>query len=287
MHQDISDLQVSKQILRMAEARNNYLGTLDGSARFLWTHATRSSNLTDILSKSIIQLGALLIVTEITTNSLETANNALFVLTSSLDSQDRERMFDRGIRVFDTNSTSTLGSYINLTGFQATDKILSTTLEALSTAQQNVQQTVPYLTVILRNAMYDTLVKNTAISGSFKTSLDNKKDYFTTWIMNFFVISLYLVLLAIFGFLDILYLQAKSESYNFFALTRLKPEAINFLKQDFLAFRDIIFDNNQGWESQENTAVDLFYSHSASRTHQKMTNAAKQNHHRNSIYKGL
>jgi len=94
MHQGISQLQVSKQILRMAEARNNYLGILDSTTRFLWTYATAPATLAKFLQGTMISLPVLIYVNQYAVGLLETQNDNLFELTSSLDDEQRDDLFN-------------------------------------------------------------------------------------------------------------------------------------------------------------------------------------------------
>ena len=235
MHDGISELQVSKQILRMAEARNNYLGTLDGSTRFLWTYATQPSSITDVFEGTFVSLPVVELVNQITVGSLDKISNSLFALTSSLNQEQRDILFQTDIRMFDVNSSA----YINMTSFQASDRIVEESLKSNSLVQTSLESAVPYLQYVLRNILNDMLIKNTEISESFKNSLQDKKTKFENWITASFATSLSLLVLIVIGFLYVLYLQAKNESNNLFALTRLKPESLYNLKQSFLIFHDL------------------------------------------------
>ena len=200
MHQGISDLQASKQILRMAEARNNYLGTLDGTTRFLWTYATQPSDVTNLFQGTSVSFMAIWNMNQYTVSNLKTVNDKLFALTSSLDESQRENLFKRDIRIFDANSTTSLSTYINLTNFQATDSLIEASLKSDSLAPTNLQSAVSSLRFVLRNVLNDMLVKNTRISQSFSDSLQDKKSYFEGWITLCFSTSLTFLLMILIGF---------------------------------------------------------------------------------------
>jgi len=244
MHQGTSDLKVRKQILRMTEARNNYFGTLDGAARYLWIYATQEANVTEALIGSIVTFEDLIQTTQSILTDLDQTSNSLFQLTSSFDQRDRESLFEKDVRLFDTNSTNTLDSSINLTNFQATDRIIETGFQAVNTAQIDLDQAVPYLSFILRNTMNDLLIKNTQISESFRASLEARKIHFSTLVTSYFAIALSLIIFVVFMFIYALYLQANNESKNLLALTKLKPASIQSLQKDFLAFRNILFESH-------------------------------------------
>jgi len=146
MHEGISELQVSKQILRLAEARKSYLATLDGSTRFLWTYATQPSNITSFFQGTLVSFPVVLIINIWTVGNLERVNNNLFALTSSLNQDQRESLFQKDIRMFDVNYTTSMDTYISLTSFQATDRIVEASLKSNDRAQTDLNSAVPSLT---------------------------------------------------------------------------------------------------------------------------------------------
>ena len=278
MHKGISDLQVSKQILRMAESRNFYLGTLDGSTRFLWTYATQPSEVTDFFQGTIVSFPVVLMVNQNTVKTLDTASNDLFKLTSSLDESQREILFEKDVRMFDSNSKE----FINLTSFQATDRVVEASMKSNAFAQTDLQSALPSLKFVLRNVLNDMLVKNTQISQAFSDNLQDKKNYFEGWITVCFSTSLSFITLIIFGFLYVLYLQAKSESNNLYALTRLKPDSMNSLKQDFLVFYNLAI------EGDHSKTLNPFSCDEANKKTQKnLPVQAKQPHQQFPVSRGL
>lgn len=135
MHQGISELKISKQILRLAEARKNYLGMLEGSTRFLWTYGTQPSSITDIFEVSVLSFQFVVTINKKNVGELETVNSNLFALTSSLDEDQRENLFQKDVRMFDANAST----YISLTSFQATDRIVEASLNLLEDGRKKNQ----------------------------------------------------------------------------------------------------------------------------------------------------
>ena len=256
MHQGVSDLQVSKKILRMAQARNNYLGTLDATTRFLWTYATEPSSITKFFQGTLMSLPVIIVINRYAVGLLETENNNLFKLTSSLSEEQRGSLFQKDIRMFDVNSTTSLGTYTDLTSFQATDRVIEASLKSFTLALTNIKSAIPYLKFVLNNIMNDMLIKNTKISESFGQSLQDKKDHFEDWITICFSCSLCFLVFILLGYIYVLYLQANNESNNLFALTKLKPQSIHSLKQDFLIFHDIVLEDDD--RSQKVSSSDPF-----------------------------
>jgi len=130
-------------------------------------------------------------------------------------------------------------------------------LQALNVGLADFDQVVPYVTTILRNAMNDLLIKNTRISDIFQASFEDKKAHYATLVTNYFVIAFSFVIFVLLLFIYIFYYQANDESTKLCALTKLRPGSIQSLQQDFLAFRNIIFENNSYSDGE-----DPFYSES-------------------------
>jgi len=281
MHEGISELEVSKQILRIAEGRNNYLGTVAGALRVIWLYATYPENAANFTT-GIAPLLNFIPFTKNIINGLEEANNELFILASTLDGQERDFLFENDVIVVNSVSTDDALAVMNMTSFQATKRVIETSLKIFDIAKINATLALPYLDMMLSNLLNDMLTKNNRISDAFKTTLADRKDYFSTWITNYLAISVSFVVLITFGFAYVLYLQSKSELNNLFALTKLKPESIHTLKQNLLVFRNIVFNH----DCSQNRDIDPFYSESA-KLYSKAPQDLKKQHLQYPISRGL
>ncbi len=166
-------LAVSKDVLLIAESRNNYLININGGIYYLLGHASGFFSLSD--------LGAGLGVAYfhktigVAAFALKEANLNLLVTTDSLDNNERDILFAKDVRVFDTFFDVDPQVWSNFTNFQACNQMVETTLKAINVALQDPVSAVPYLKFAARNLVNDVLVKDTEIADTFHESLQNRR----------------------------------------------------------------------------------------------------------------
>jgi len=274
MKNALSSLQISKDILRLAEARSNYIGTLDGDVRFLWTYAVQTATVTGAVATSVIPIPYLLIITQQAAIDLEDTNQNLLTLTNSLTAEDREQLFRTDVRIYDVDDSNNLVSYINFTNFQATDSLVETTLKAYNLAKDDqTDDALPYYRSLLHNLMNDVILKNREISNSFLAALETKKNENITSGSIFFALSMTLLAIITGGFIYILYIQGNMESNHLVSLTKLSKTGTKHLLEDFRVFQNII-EFNINFDQELNHLGLTFFS---SEIHTQNTNNFPKN----------
>jgi len=238
-------LEASKEILLIAEARNNYLIDINGGLFYLLGHAQGNFTLSELGPGMDLEYFSGCIQESI--YNLKDANLNLLVTADSLDDKERKLLFEKDVRIFDTYFDVPVQTWSNFTNFQACNQMVEVTLKAMTEIKADPLNAVPYLKFAIRNLMNDLLVKDSDIADAFLVSLQDRKQFFIDLITISYIVLSFGVLSSGHLYFYVIYLQYKRGIRNLSAYTKLNKLAVKGILNNLIAFRSLI-DQNKSLE---------------------------------------
>jgi len=101
-------------------------------------------------------------------------NREILTSISSLNQDTRATLFLKNVKVYETKTDPTGTLYTYMTNFEATQRIMESTLKELDDCKTNTTHTLENFNFLTRNAVNDLYFSNDAISDTFLESVQNQ-----------------------------------------------------------------------------------------------------------------
>jgi len=105
---------------------------------------------------------------------LATYNKQLLLDANSLNEERRAFLYQEDVRMYDTFFDPTGKSFINMTSFHATTRIIETAFKEIALSKIDVNDSIPQFNYIYRNSLNDLYIKNNEISRVFFDSVQSQ-----------------------------------------------------------------------------------------------------------------
>ena len=219
------NLTLKKDILTNAQLRTYYLSNIQSTFRQIWDVGTgriQISELGLVGKKPIVYIG----IVAGFLPTLVATNEKLVESANLLDDNIRNSLFEKDVRVYDTDIDRTGALYMDMTSFQGTVRVIETTFRGIALAKIDVNLTENEYSFILRNAINDIFVKNDEISALFlASSLDQVSSIQS--ICTKFAITICMLLLGCAAFLVFTIVNNyRSEKENLIAFTKINTTEV-------------------------------------------------------------
>ncbi len=238
MNDNFNDAQAKKDVIQAAEKRNFLLIEIDDLVRY------EVQTLTTFLNTGIgIPDMSILPFLVIEAATLGETNHKLLAATSSLDDEDRARLFKRDVKIYDTYFHDPNPVYINLTNFEAVDAISVTINRGYNFAMANdVDKTVETLKFVIRNSVNELLLRSEETVDIFIKSLGEFEKSSQRFLLSRFLVNFYLLIFSLVIVIVLIWVQYSKEKQNILAFSRLSVEEASKILEKLTEFKKSVED---------------------------------------------
>jgi len=238
MNDNFSDAQAKKDVIQAAELRNYLLIEIDDLVRYevqtLTTFLNSGAGIPDLSILPYLVIEAKI---------LGETNHKLLEATSSLDNEDRERLFKRDVKIYDTYFHDENPVYINLTNFEAVDAISVAINRGFSFAVANdANGIVQALKFVLRNSVNELLLRTEDTVEIFIKSMGEFEKSSQSFLLSRFLVNFYLLILSLVIVTVIIWIQYRKEKQNILAFSRLSTEEAGIILEKLIEFKKSVED---------------------------------------------
>lgn len=252
----VNSLNVRKDVVSEARTRRLKLTDLHRALRALWVFGTGKLLQSDVSPGARVPAHLNRMKQYVT--QLSQSNRDLRTTVDHLDSNIGQVIFQKGVRMYETDYDDANQRYINLTNFEAVDDIISSSLKVISTATLNLSNAVPKMEIMLRNIPNDILIQTGSVINVLISSLDSDMQdnlnliNVCVWSILAFLIVLYIVLNYM------LYAQYKAEKGKMIAVQTLDLDTNRTIQSRLQRFTQLIEDG-VSFEGLPSVDISKFY----------------------------
>lgn len=255
-------IKVKKDIVSLSQLRNYNLITVHSYTRFIWDFGVIGIDMIAVFMGPYDTAFSLLIST----------NQKLLSNTHSLDQETRDTFFLPDVRIRYTPYDGSEDSVLNVTTFQAIDRIVEIGLKALQNFQTSLYAAYNEIDFLLHNCLNDAVVKNQKISDMlFESSIDERTDVMNVT-NNFIIITISVLALATVVSCVMVWRQYQGEKIIMCAFIRLRSQGIYEVMDNIDYFRRNV--ENEGRFDEEDDTMRI----NTRRGTVKDSNGAKREH---------
>ena len=246
---DLVIRKARKDVIRNAESRNDMLVGIQRQLHYAWDlHSGR-------LQEKDLGLFAQSVSSFLTTltgniKSLAAINNNLIQATNSLRKEYRTKLFTTNVRIFETDFSDPVQVWMNLTNFQATERIIETGYKGFALGQTSMDQAKPYFTFLFRNTLNDLLLVSEDISRIFVQALNDDQKLMLSSFSGSLLASLLVLGIAIAVSCWVIASQYEAEKKNMYAFLKLSSTRVKELTARFMKFKRVLQEDASLEESQ-------------------------------------
>jgi len=230
------DLDANKEIVLVSESRNYFFSFLNVVICFIYGETTNVFLISDLIPG--FNLGLFKVFLHQAVGNLTSTNSQLFGIANSLNNNQREILFQRDVRVYQSDDT-----YAYFTTFQAVNQMVETALRVESEMLVNLNNTVDDLEFIGNNLMHDLSVKGNKITDEFFENLQDRKDSF---LESLIITFLSITIIPVGGLIvanSFVYAQYKVDLANMFAFTKINKQTVDHTLTNLNHFKQFIQQN--------------------------------------------
>ena len=236
----IESLTVKKDILSNAQLRNYNLLFSQSLVRMLYNLYTGSLVPSDLgmIGDYIPMFAGLL---QEALDELSTASQDIFTRSNNLDTFDRDLLFQKDVRMYDTyfDVPEQEQVFLNFTSFQATSLIVETGL-TVANAYPNFGKVKNQINYFFRNSLNDLLLKNEDISEVFYHSLDNQRKNIEEIADGYMIAESVILAVVTIVFIVMIWKQYYREKTNMYSFIKLNTRGIQEVMKSFTHFKNIL-----------------------------------------------
>ena len=238
-----NSILVNKNILINAQLRTCNMVFLESIIRYLLM--VSSGFLADTIGvPRVVFLGTL----QTYIVALTQANSVMLSNADSLGQYARSFLFSKDVRMYDVDSTS---SFIEMTNFQATDKVISLASESLTISKVDPNLIEPQFEYILQNSFDDLYLKNNDISKLFLESIQDQIQSRRSSTKTYFIIVLVFIAITttLINFLILRYYRKERD--NLITVTKLSPFPLKTVQDRLTQFEKTLQEGNYSFGRKE------------------------------------